>query len=99
MGGQSWKRGQKWQTWLAIVAWNFQHGGPPLWLQWEHLPNPQDTNRVGATLYCTYRYKVFILCYNARTPITLFPDVSDDIALGWEYLYHSPHKFGAFVLC
>jgi len=59
----------------------------------------QDTNGVGATLYCTYRYKAFLLCYNARTPITLFPDVSDDIALGWEHLYHSPHKFGAFVLC
>ena len=64
-----------------------------------YTPPHQDSNGLGSTLYCAYGYKAFLLCYNAGTPISLFSHIKEDIELGWEYMYYSPHRFGSFILC
>lgn len=58
----------------------------------------QDTNGLGATLYCASGYKAFLLPIDAYPPIVKFKDIHEDIELGWEYQYYPPYSFGAFVL-
>ncbi len=61
----------------------------------------QDFNGLGVALYCAYDYKAFFLCYN-NTKMLITPFFShppDDIDLGWEHMFDSPHKFGSLIIC
>jgi hypothetical protein len=60
----------------------------------------QDADGAGTALYCHAGHKLlfFPIDTSSRPLIVRFDDVDFDGALGLEYLFHPPHRYGHLVL-
>jgi hypothetical protein len=58
----------------------------------------QDSNGVGTALRCDAGHKLFFVSIDSNPLITRFDDITFDGALGFEYLFYPPHRYGYFIL-
>lgn len=64
-----------------------------------YTPPHQDPNGVGTVIHCVAGYKLVFIPLNTTTPpIVRFDDIDFEGAIGWEYLFHPPYRYGHFVL-
>jgi hypothetical protein len=59
----------------------------------------QDPDGVGTVLHCSTGHKLlFFPIASSRPLIVRHDDIAFDGAIGFEYLFHPPHRYGHFVL-
>jgi hypothetical protein len=62
----------------------------------------QDSNGVGSALQCDAGHKLIFVSLDSldvsNPLIVRFDDIAFEGALGYEYLFYPPHRYGYFVL-
>ena len=62
-------------------------------------PSHQGPNGVGTVIHCYAGYKLFFVPINPpHPPIVQFDGIDYDGCIGWDYLFHPPYRYGAFIL-
>ncbi|KAF8313937.1 uncharacterized protein EI90DRAFT_3136308 [Cantharellus anzutake] len=59
-----------------------------------------DEDGVGTVLHCIAGYKLIFFPIELEVPLIVkYDDLDTQGSIGFEYLFHSPNRFGCFILC